>query len=104
MGSCAAAHLNDVSDLQAVFTVLPVRFVLGLRRLAAALQAGSCTDAGVLGQALFDVVCVAIFFLAVLFLQSINAGGSPKRVQTLGVCSHKLNCILNRLKWQVTVM
>ena len=60
--------------LQAVFTILPVRCALGLQRFAAMLRSSSPRDAGVLGQALFDAICVAIFLLAVLFLQSINAG------------------------------
>ena len=56
--------------------MLPVRFATGVRRLASAAGSSrsACSDPGVLGQALFDVICVAIFLLAVLFLQLINAG------------------------------
>ena len=76
--------LNKSSWLQAVFTVLPIRFGAGVRRLvgAAGSRRSAIGDAGVLGQALFDVICVAIFVAAVLFLQSINAGEACRHMQT----------------------
>ena len=88
--------------LQAVFTILPLRCALGLQRFAAMLHSSSPRDAGVLGQALFDAICVAIFLLAVLFLQSINAG---KAVYDLSqpcsptfLCSFRVRSELCQLK------
>lgn len=63
--------------LQAVFTVLPVRFVRALGScLAASRQTSGASQlgAGLQGQQLVDILCVAMFAITFLFLRSLDAG------------------------------
>eukprot|EP00884_Botryococcus_braunii_P003394 jgi/Botrbrau1/13055/Bobra.0187s0017.1 len=69
----------------AMFTILPVRFVVAVLQLAVrglgqrmgrGPAAGSSASEGppVTGAQLFDILCVAIFALTIAFLQMVNAG------------------------------
>ena len=57
--------------MQAIFTLVPVRFVQAVYHLFVPIRG---SKAGVQGQQLFDTICVAIFASAVFFLHFVNAG------------------------------
>ena len=59
-------------SLQAAFTVLPVRFTRALACLLG--QQGQKGKSRLKGDQLFDIICVGIFVVTVLFLRHLNAG------------------------------
>ena len=59
---------------QAVFTILPIRFVRALHSVGAFDQRGKHRKMKLQGQQLTDVLCVVMFALTFLFLNSLDAG------------------------------
>ena len=71
------SHLGVDVNLQAVFTVLPVRFVRALGSLAASRGGKNGTSPlrpSLQGQQLVDILCVGMFATTFLFLRSLDAG------------------------------
>lgn len=57
-----------------MFTILPIRFVRALHSVGAFDQRGKHRKMKLQGQQLTDVLCVAMFALTFLFLNSLDAG------------------------------
>lgn len=64
--------LTHLSDLQAAFTLLPVRFVRAVSCLVRQQRHQGASR--LKGDQLFDMICVGIFLVTVLFLRYLNAG------------------------------
>lgn len=66
--------LTTACFVQAVFTILPIRFVRALQSVGAFDQRGKHRKMKLQGQQLTDVLCVLMFALTFLFLNSLDAG------------------------------
>ena len=63
---------NTSSCVQAVFTLLPVRFLRAASCLVGQQRQNGTSR--LKGDQLFDMICVGIFMVTVLFLRHLNAG------------------------------
>ncbi len=66
---------SQLWTMQAVFTVLPIRVVRALGRLASLASARAVAKRPPLrGDQIYDLICMATFVLSVGFLWTLNAG------------------------------
>lgn len=63
---------DPFSNLQAAFTLLPVRFMRAVSCLVG--QQHHPGASRLKGDQLFDMICIGIFLVTVLFLRHLNAG------------------------------
>lgn len=71
-GGVGDTEAEPSSFLQAAFTLLPLRFMRAVSCLVG--QPCQTGTSKLKGDQLFDMICVGIFIVTVLFLRHLNAG------------------------------